>query len=70
MSFDSRIDQLAKHGFLFGKKIAASMSPLLHSVVYRGLGLDWEQLRFDSDDKDSFLRLIRHPKFYGKPIFF
>ncbi|KAK4460038.1 hypothetical protein QBC42DRAFT_110897 [Cladorrhinum samala] len=68
LSFDSRIDQLAKHGFLFGKKIAASMSPLLHSVVYRGLGLDWEQLRFDSDDMDSFLRLIRHPKFYGASV--
>ncbi|KAK4229234.1 hypothetical protein QBC38DRAFT_119210 [Podospora fimiseda] len=65
---NARIDQLDKHGFLFGKKLAASMSPLLHSTVYKGLGLDWEQLRLDSDDMDLFLRLIKHPKFYGASV--
>jgi hypothetical protein len=43
------------------------MSPLLHEVVYRGVDLDWEQIRLDSTDMDLFLRLIRHPKFYGMP---
>lgn len=63
----SHIDQLDKHGFLFGQKLTASMSPLLHDVVYKGLGLNWEQIRLDSTDMDLFLRLIRHPKFYGTP---
>jgi quinate dehydrogenase len=61
----SHIDQLDKHGFLFGQKLTASMSPLLHDVVYKGLGLNWEQIRLDSTDMDLFLRLIQHPKFYG-----
>jgi quinate dehydrogenase len=65
LTLESRIDQLEKHGFLFGKKLAASMSPLLHDVVYRGIGPKWEQIRLDSTDMDLFLRLIRHPKFYG-----
>jgi hypothetical protein len=67
LTLKSSIDQLDRHGFLFGKKLAASMSPLLHSVVYRGLGLNWGQIRLDSTDMDLFLRLIRHPKFYGTP---
>jgi quinate dehydrogenase len=65
LDLESRIDRLDKHGFLFGKKLTASMSPLLHDVVYRGLGLDWEQIRLDSTDMNLFLRLIHHPKFYG-----
>lgn len=65
LTLESRIDQSDKHGFLFGKKLAASMSPLLHDVVYRGIGLNWEQIRLDSTDMDLFLRLIQHPKFYG-----
>jgi quinate dehydrogenase len=63
-----QIERLDRHGFLFGKKLTASMSPLLHDVVYQGLGLNWEQIRLDSTDMDLFLRLIRHPKFYGRPI--
>lgn len=65
LTLDSQIDQLDKHGFLFGQKLAASMSPLLHSVVYKNLGLNWEQIRLDSTDMNLFLRLIQHPKFYG-----
>ena len=65
LTVESHIDQLDKHGFLFGKKLAASMSPLLHDVVYRGVGLNWEQLRLDSTDMNLFLSLIQHPKFYG-----
>lgn len=70
LTLASRIDQLDRHGFLFGQKLAASMSPLLHAVVYEGLGLNWEQIRLDSTDMDLFLRLIRHPKFYGTSFFF
>ncbi|AEO60152.1 hypothetical protein MYCTH_2309055 [Thermothelomyces thermophilus ATCC 42464] len=65
---DSQIAKLDRHGLLFGQKLTASMSPLLHDVVYRELGLNWEQLRLDSTDMDLFLRLIRHPKFYGASI--
>ena len=65
LTLNSQIDKLDKHGFLFGEKLAASMSPLLHSVVYKNLGLNWEQIRLDSTDMDLLLRLIRHPKFYG-----
>lgn len=57
---------LDRHGFLFGKKITNSLSPYLHGVVYRELGLNWAQVRLDSDDIDSFLKLIRHPRFYGR----
>jgi quinate dehydrogenase len=67
LHLESQIDRLDRHGFLFGKKLTASMSPLLHDVVYQGLGLNWEQIRLDSTDMDLFLRLIRHPKFYGRP---
>ena len=57
---------LDRHGFLFGKKITNSLSPYLHGVVYRELNLNWAQVRLDSDDMNSFLKLIRHPRFYGK----
>lgn len=62
----SKINSLDRHGFLFGQKLAASLSPLLHSVVYQHLGLRWEQIRLDSDDMNLFLRLIRHQRFYGE----
>lgn len=65
ITLDTHIQRLNKHGFLFGKGLAASMSPLLHSVVYQGLGLQWEQIRLDSTDMDLFLQLMKHPKFYG-----
>ncbi len=61
----ARIAQLDKHGYLFGQKLAASMSPGLHQVIYRELGLNWDQIRLDSLDMNLFLRLIRHPDFYG-----
>jgi len=63
--FPEKVRHLDRHGYLFGQKLAASMSPLLHGVVYRELGLRWEQMRLDSTDMDLFLRLIRHPKCYG-----
>lgn len=62
-----RVGQLDRHGYLFGQKLTASMSPLLHEIVYRELGLEWEQIRLDSTDMSLFLQLIQHPKFYGEP---
>ena len=56
---------LDRHGFLFGKKITNSLSPYLHGVVYRELNMNWAQIRLDSDDMNSFLKLIRDPRFYG-----
>lgn len=61
-----RVDHLDRHGYLFGQKLTASMSPLLHDVVYQNLGLNWAQVRLDSTDMDLFLKLRQHPKFYGK----
>lgn len=54
-----------RHGYLFGLKIQASMSPLFHRTIYNELGLRWEQRLFESDNIPRFLELIRDPKFYG-----
>lgn len=64
-----QVDQLERHGYLFGQKLTASLSPLLHDVVYQNLGLNWAQCRLDSTDMDLFLKLRQHPKFYGKARF-
>lgn len=61
-----RVDGLDRHGYLFGQKLTASLSPLLHDVVYQNLGLNWAQVRLDSTDMDLFLKLRQHPKFYGQ----
>ncbi|KAF3764213.1 NAD(P)-binding protein [Cryphonectria parasitica EP155] len=63
-----QIDHLDRHGYLFGQKLTASMSPLLHDVVYQNLGLNWAQQRLDSTDMDLFLKLRQHPKFYGASV--
>lgn len=42
------------------------MSPLLHDVVYKNIGLNWAQFRLDSTDMELFLKLRQDPKFYGK----
>jgi quinate dehydrogenase len=62
-----RIEQLDRHGYLFGQKLAASMSPLLHATIYQHSGLNWEQTRLDSADLEGFLDLVRHCKCYGEP---
>lgn len=59
------VDHLDRHGYLFGQKLTASLSPFLHDVVYKNLGLNWAQVRLDSTDMDLFLQLRQHPKFYG-----
>ena len=63
---NAEVSHLEKHGYLFGQKITHSLSPLLHDVVYRDLGLQWGQVRLDSADINLFLRLTKDPKFYGK----
>ncbi|ORY70368.1 quinate dehydrogenase [Pseudomassariella vexata] len=57
-----------RHGYLFGQKIAASMSPLFHKTIYQALGLPWEQVLLDSADIPQFLELIKDPKFYGASV--
>ena len=59
------VAQLDRHGYLFGRKITASLSPLLHKTIYEQIGLNWAQVRFDSADMKTFLKLIQHPQFYG-----
>lgn len=60
------VDHLDRHGYLFGQKITASLSPLLHDTIYQEIGLNWAQVRLDSTDMDLFLQLRQHPKFYGR----
>jgi hypothetical protein len=61
--------KLDKVGYLFGQKIAASLSPLLHQTIYDNIGLRWEQHRLDSADIPAFLELAKAPDFYGKHHF-
>jgi quinate dehydrogenase len=61
----NQVSQLQRHGYLFGKKLTASLSPFLHNVIYQDLGLKWGQVRLDSADIPGFLELARHPDFYG-----
>lgn len=62
------ISHFEKHSYLFGQKLAGSMSPILHAVVYAHLGLKWGQVRLESTDTDLFLRLAQHPDFYGAAV--
>lgn len=64
----NQVSQLQRHGYLFGKKLTASLSPFLHNVVYQDLGLNWGQVRLDSADIPAFLKLAQHPDFYGKSL--
>lgn len=59
------VAQFDRHGYLFGRKITASLSPLFHQTIYEQIGLKWGQVRFDSSDMKTFLQLIQHPQFYG-----
>ncbi|CAK7221636.1 Quinate dehydrogenase [Sporothrix bragantina] len=62
------VGHLDKHGYLFGKKLTASLSPFLHDVVYSNIGINWGQVRYDSADIDTFLQLVRDPQFYGASV--
>ncbi|KAI1347112.1 quinate dehydrogenase [Xylaria sp. FL0043] len=57
-----------RHGYLFGQKIAASMSPLFHQTIFNHLGWPWEQFRLDSADIPSFLKLLQDPNCFGASI--
>lgn len=61
---------LERFGFLFGYPIAHSLSPLLHQTVFQNLGLNWDYFPLPSTDVDSFLKLVRDPRCYGKPQLF
>lgn len=54
-----------KIGYLFGQKLAKSLSPLFHGTVYKHFGLPWEQQRLDSANISEFLALTQQPDFYG-----
>ncbi|KAJ3572993.1 hypothetical protein NPX13_g4862 [Xylaria arbuscula] len=56
---------LERHGYLFGQKIAASMSPVFHQTIFNDRGWAWEQFRLDSADIPSFLRLLQDPNCFG-----
>ncbi|KXJ87403.1 putative quinate dehydrogenase [Microdochium bolleyi] len=57
-----------KHGFLFGTKLAASLSPMFHGTIYKDLGLPWEQHRLESSDIPAFLELLQEPNVYGSAV--
>lgn len=59
-------DHLERFGFLFGYPIARSLSPLLHRTVFQNLGLNWDYFPLPSTDVESFLKLVRDPRCYGK----
>ncbi|KAI8623187.1 NAD(P)-binding protein [Xylariaceae sp. FL1651] len=65
---ESRIAGLDRYGYLFGQKIAASMSPPFHKTIFDELGLRWEQFRLDSADIPGFLKLLQDPKCFGASI--
>ncbi|KAI0400106.1 NAD(P)-binding protein [Xylaria palmicola] len=59
---------LERHGYIFGQKIAASLSPQFHQTIFDDLGWRWEQLRLDSADIPNFLKLLQDPKCFGASV--
>ncbi|KAI0859668.1 NAD(P)-binding protein [Xylaria cubensis] len=59
---------LDRHGYIFGLKIAASMSPQFHQAIFDDLGWRWEQFRLDSADIPNFLKLLQDPKCFGASV--
>ncbi|KAI0440801.1 NAD(P)-binding protein [Xylaria telfairii] len=57
-----------RHGYIFGQKIAASMSPQFHQTIFDHLGWRWEQFRLDSASIPNFLKLLQDPKCFGASI--
>ncbi|KAJ8106725.1 hypothetical protein ONZ43_g6965 [Nemania bipapillata] len=53
---------LDRHGYIFGLKLAASLSPQFHQAIFDDLGWRWEQFRLDSADIPNFLNLLQDPK--------
>ncbi|KAI1324678.1 quinate dehydrogenase [Xylariaceae sp. FL0255] len=56
------------HGYLFGQKIAASMSPQFHRAIFDELRWPWEQRRLDSANIPAFLELMQDPKCFGASV--
>ncbi|KAI1333909.1 quinate dehydrogenase [Xylariaceae sp. FL0016] len=68
MGNPTQAQQAERHGYLFGQKITASMSPEFHNAIYEELGMPWKQLRLDSADIPSFLKLMQDPKCFGSSV--
>lgn len=64
----SRKASLDRHGYIFGQKLAASMSPPFHQTIFDHLGWRWEQMRLDSADIPAFLQLLQDPKCFGASV--
>ncbi|KAI1823300.1 quinate dehydrogenase [Xylaria intraflava] len=60
--------ELDRHGYLFGQKIAASLSPQFHKTIFDALQWKWEQLRLDSADIPGFLDLLQDPQCFGASV--
>jgi hypothetical protein len=63
---DPFVDDLDRHGYLFGYPIAHSVSPLFHQTCFDHFGLRWSQQLLPSTDMQQFLRLLRDPRLYGE----
>ncbi|KAI1122017.1 NAD(P)-binding protein [Nemania abortiva] len=63
-----RTATLDRHGYIFGQKIAASLSPQFHQTIFDDLGWRWEQFRLDSADIQNFLKLLQDPKCFGASV--
>lgn len=59
---------LERHGFLFGYPIKHSLSPLLHSTVFKALGLPWSFSLLESTDMALFLHLLKDKRLYGSAV--
>lgn len=57
-----------RRGFLFGRNIQKSLSPLLHDTVFAGLGLDWTYERVDTDDVDLLVKCLQDERLYGAAV--
>jgi shikimate 5-dehydrogenase len=54
-----------RRGFLFGRNISNSLSPLLHDTVFGELELDWTYERVDTDDVDLLIKCLQDDILYG-----
>ncbi|KAI1174825.1 quinate dehydrogenase [Nemania sp. FL0916] len=59
---------LDRHGYIFGVKLAASLSPEFHQTIFNDLGWRWEQFRLDSADIAAFLDLLQDPRCFGASV--
>ena len=62
---EPQVDDLERHGYLFGYPVAHSFSPLFHNTVFEQLGMPWGFQLLESTDMSQFLRLIKDDRLYG-----